>query len=102
MEIIRQGDVVLSRVDVDRVGDLEREPTTVIVEGEVTGHAHRVADGVIVRAGGRRFVAAGRADGTPARVLHEEHAPVEVPAGLWEVWRQREYEPRREPRTVRD
>ena len=35
------------------------------------------------------------------RVLHEEHSPITLPAGIWEVRQQREYTPQ-DIRYVRD
>jgi hypothetical protein len=34
-------------------------------------------------------------------VIHEEHAPIPLPTGYYQVWRQREYTPQ-EIRIVRD
>jgi hypothetical protein len=91
---VRQGDVLLRRVagpppggvPVDRDGG-----RIVLAYGEVTGHAHaiRSADATLVAAGGRRFLSAA----APVVIEHEEHTPIALPEGTYEVVIQREYAP---------
>lgn len=105
MKIIRQGDVLVKKTrkkvsqDARHVLDQGR---TILAYGEVTGHAHEViADtppqtGDVVPAqqlfeepdGTRLLVVRG-----PATLRHEEHAPLQIPAGTYEVIRQVEYTP---------
>lgn len=61
----------------------------ILAEGEVTGHAHRLQHGVVFQDGDRLYF---ESDGT-AVVTHEEHATIAFPAGVYEVIRQREYNP---------
>lgn len=65
----------------------------VIARGEVTGHAHRLQ----ISRGRTLLIAAGvmyiRAMNRVATVDHEEHGPIALPPGNYEVRRQREYEP---------
>jgi len=93
MRQIRQGDVLLVAVDpprkLRRVTDGEGRPLAGLrVEGERTGHAHvlpaRVYDSEIGRV---LFVE------RPTPMQHEQHRPVEVPAGWWQPIQQREYVP---------
>ena len=64
-----------------------------LAEGEVTGHAHRV-DGIVdmfrrVNAPqGEVFMSA------PRRIVlnHEEHKPIAIPTGMYQVSRVREYD----------
>jgi hypothetical protein len=66
----------------------------VLARGEATGHAHAVeaSRAELYRGRSGRFFL--RLAG--ATVLeHEEHAPIELPAGCYEVIRQREYRPGR-------
>lgn len=88
---IRQGDVLLIRrptpqnaVRVDSPG--------LRVPGERTGHAHVLAAEVYDTPGGRLLKT-----GDAAIMLHEEHAPVEVPEGWWEPRLQREFVPSSRP-----
>lgn len=92
----RQGDVFLTRVadhEITRMRRLRRSAgRLVLARGEATGHAHAVASDQAELYGGpegRRFLRLVE----PARLEHEEHAPINLPAGLYEVKRQREYSP---------
>lgn len=95
MKTIRQGDLFF--IPIDRL-PADHRPVpgqSVLAHGEVTGHAHRIADigveetaiyedgtgGVVVDARPR-----------PMTVVHEEHGAVEL-SGLYRMERQREYDP---------
>jgi hypothetical protein len=98
----RQGDVLLVPVAEEavpaHVAGAPRERRDgrgrlVLALGEVTGHAHAVVGpGELVREPGSfgpmllRLPKGGR-------VVHEEHAPIALPAGWYRVVRQREYVP---------
>lgn len=100
-DIIRQGDVVLTRVTT-RPGALSsrllgrslrhtpaRRVSPVLAIGEATGHSHRIAGGVVVDLGEGPTVAS-----TGRTVLeHEEHRHIRIPRGLWRVSMQREWTP---------
>lgn len=90
----RHGDVLIQSVDdmddVPAGGRRQNEP--VLAHGEVTGHRHRVEDASAAEL--------WRVNDTlylkvidVARIIHEEHAPIELPHGLYRVWQQREYIP---------
>lgn len=73
-------------------------PHRVLLEGEATGHAHRVDQGILWEAGGNgaEYWQAGIGERwltlrEPARLTHEEHRTLQVPAGCYRVVRQREY-----------
>jgi hypothetical protein len=104
--LIRQGDVLLVPVDgiptdgtvrVERLADRH-----LLAEGEATGHAH-VVEGPDLRMSEwsrprrwwrpeqRVFLVVDSAVG--ATLVHEEHLPLAVPQGTYEVRRQREYRP---------
>jgi hypothetical protein len=71
----------------------KRRPTAVLVQGELTGHNHRLEDassGEVWEANGTLFL---RVTADAARVVHEEHAPITLPQGVYRVWQQREYAP---------
>jgi hypothetical protein len=112
----RQGDVLL--VKIDREPDFERERydydrkkyalvpldqgRIVLAYGEVTGHAHAIADVVQEYENGVRFTKARLWDAGAERFLqvmekvaltHEEHEAIEIPKGTYLVVRQREYDP---------
>src|SRR5262245_24695823 len=89
----RQGDVLLVAVEAIPEGaSLERRSGRIVLaEGEVTGHAHAIAepDARTFTFDGQRYLLTK----SIAQLVHEEHAPIELPAGSWRVVIQREYEP---------
>ncbi|MDT0265164.1 hypothetical protein RM844_02550 [Streptomyces sp. DSM 44915] len=98
----RQGDVLIAPLAEEAVplAALEAESERrdgrgrlVLALGEVTGHAHAVVGpGRLVReAGPFDPMLLHVPDG--ARVVHEEHATIELPRGWYRVVRQREYVP---------
>jgi hypothetical protein len=100
----RQGDVLVISVGTIPEGtkQLPRDRGTVVLAyGEVTGHAHAIVD-----EGATLY---GDDDSTYLRVVsdggvalaHEEHDTILLPAGEYEVRRQREYAPEA-PRYVTD
>lgn len=96
----RHGDVLIAAADAVPVGAMKR-PGCVLAEGEITGHCHRIAE-----AGAAELFAADNelylaVHAEQATVVHEEHAPIRLPRGVYRVWRQREYSPA-EIRTIRD
>jgi len=102
----RQGDVLIREVREIPTGTTDITPTDriVLAHGELTGHAHAIAPGQarelsLASPGAtvRRFLAVVSA----ATVRHEEHAPIPLPAGSYEIVQQREYSPE-EIRNVAD
>ncbi|CAL9352567.1 hypothetical protein [Streptomyces sp. enrichment culture] len=98
----RQGDVLLVPVAEEavpaHVAGAPRERRDgrgrlVLALGEVTGHAHAVVGpGELVREPGPSGPMLLRLP-RGGRVVHEEHAPIALPAGWYRVVRQREYVP---------
>ena len=91
----RQGDVLLIEVpEVPAAATAEsRAGRIVLAEGEATGHAHAIheLDARTFTYQGQRFLLTR----SKAQLVHEEHGPIDVPAGAWRVIIQREYEPSR-------
>jgi hypothetical protein len=93
----RQGDLLvmragqqfatLFRVRRDRLGRL------VLAGGETSGHAHVIDDPhaelLDDPLSGRRFLRLV----AESKLTHEEHSPIALPPGLYEVRRQRSYDP---------
>ena len=102
----RQGDVLLcARAEIPVTatpvsGDDDR---VIVAFGELTGHAHAFAahHARLFRdePSGRSFVAIAKGG---AALLHEEHDPIHVPEGRYELIRQREYATQQQPRYVAD
>ncbi|MFE7773643.1 hypothetical protein ACFU5O_07045 [Streptomyces sp. NPDC057445] len=98
----RQGDVLIVPVTEDAVPahvvDARGEPRDgrgrlVLALGEVTGHAHALAaPGRLIRGTGA-FGPMLLHLPEGGRLVHEEHAPIALPKGWYQVVRQREYAP---------
>lgn len=85
----RQGDVLFLKV-ADLPAALIERKSDVLVEGEATGHAHRLTEGQIWQTReGELFLSTG----AESKIVHEEHAPIELEPGYWQVIQQREYSP---------
>ena len=92
----RQGDVLfvpVSKIPKGKKRDPRKPESAVLVEGETTGHAHRCAvlDAVEVLDCGEGLYLKVGDEGVS--IVHEEHAPIMLPKGGYEVRRQREYSP---------
>jgi hypothetical protein len=105
--LLRQGDVLLLPVKGLPEGALprrRREGRLVLMRGEATGHAHAIEETgceLLSGPGSERLFLRVLSEGGVV-VRHEEHDPIAVASGVWEVRRQREYEPRRAFRWVAD
>jgi hypothetical protein len=111
-QTFRQGDVLIRRTR-KKVSPIAKAITdrgrTILAYGEVTGHAHEVivptladpdpvpAQQLFENPDGSRILVLKR-DG---ELRHDEHAPIALTAGTYEVIRQVEYTPA-EIRTVAD
>lgn len=91
--MFRQGDVLLVAVEAlpEQAQPEPRGGRIILAEGEVTGHAHAVEehDARTFTHEGERYLLTK----SKAQLIHEEHAPIEVPPGAYRVVIQREYEP---------
>lgn len=104
MKTYRQGDVLFKLVETMPV-EGKRRNSGHIVEGEATGHVHRVAEQDLAQAevmecGNELFVRVTAEGGVS--IVHEEHRPVRLPRGDYEIVRQREYAPQSRPPLIRD
>jgi len=87
----RQGDVFVMAVDELPSG--HREPHGIVLaKGEITGHAHRLEGGqtTAFRIQGQLYV---EVTGEAATLMHDEHRPITIPRGTYEIRIQREYAP---------
>jgi hypothetical protein len=104
-KIYRQGDVLIRGLDPKEFARHGAEIAAengrlILARGEVTGHSHSI-DALF----GRLFE--GYRPGVCYLLLeeqslleHQEHSPISVPKGLYEVIRQREYHPLRNRHVV--
>lgn len=115
-EMYRQGDVLLVKTDRRPTKRFRRqrrdaERRIVLAEGELTGHAHAIADLGAALWEQRAARGERRHDGheferllrvtRPVTLRHEEHDPVPLAPGTYRVLGQREYEPDSEDALVR-
>lgn len=102
----RQGDVLIERISSlpkNRKPVAREHGKVILAHGEVTGHAHAIADNHVAQTAsadhpGVTFLEVSEA---MAALKHEEHATIELPPGEYRVTRQREYSPE-EIRNVAD
>lgn len=96
----RQGDVLFIRRDSIPADHKKRENGTVAY-GEVTGHSHRLSDlatAEVLECGNGLFVRVSEEgvslSGDPgATMIHQEHGPIHLSPGNYEVIIQKEYSP---------
>jgi hypothetical protein len=95
--LLRQGDLLL-RGCLELPEGLSPRASTVLAEGEVTGHTHQLLEGrVWADARGTLYLEVPQA----TQVVHQEHRPLTLAPGYYLVIRQREYTPQ-EIRRVSD
>ncbi len=88
-KIFRHGDLTLRPVEKIEGKEVKHNGSFVVAEGETTGHKHLLtAERMVVRqdAEGRYYLDLG-SDG---KLTHEEHKTITLPAGKYEVIRERE------------
>lgn len=91
--IYRQGDVLIRQIKSLPAQKAHKRESGHILEGEATGHIHRLETleaAEVLECGEGLYLQVGE-DGV--RIIHEEHAPISLPPGNYEVIRQREYSP---------
>jgi len=92
----RQGDIYFVKLDQSpALEGAKPVKTGVIARGEQTGHMHRVSNPSLV--GGASLTMLGqamylRAPETGAEIVHDEHGTLELPAGLYAVVNQQEFD----------
>jgi hypothetical protein len=82
MSCYQQGDVLLVPIEGIPAG-AKKHPDKHVAEGEVSGHFHvaTAPSATVLEASGQRFLYAPR--GT--KIKHQEHKPIKVPPGKYEV-----------------
>ncbi len=97
--LYRHGDILLQLVD-ELPSDARPLATLVLARGEVTGHNHRIQrpeSATLWEAKGMLYL---QVVADTATLVHEEHAPITLPHGLYRFWQQREYTPQAIRRVV--
>jgi len=92
----RQGDIYFVKLDQEPgLGDAKPLKAGIIARGEQTGHMHRVSgpsltDGALLATlGDSMFLRSPEAGAT---IVHDEHGPLKLPAGVYAVVNQREFD----------
>ena len=96
----RHGDVIIIKVNAVPA-DATPRPSAVLARGEATGHSHRIADPSGVQLFEHDGVGYLSVTAESARLVHDEHHPIDLPRGFYRFWQQREYTPK-EIRTIID
>lgn len=88
MKYFQQGDVLIKPASIPE--DLEKRNSDVVAEGEETGHAHRIVSGDynMYMDGQIMFIQAL----SEVELKHEEHKPITIPPGDYEISFVREYD----------
>ena len=98
----RHGDVGLIRLAELPAGAVqqERRGDLILQQGTSTGHAHRIKakTAQIFTVGETRYLVTKR----PATLAHEEHGPMTIAPGVFEVRIETDYVPGEPPRQVWD
>lgn len=92
IDLIVQGDVFIFKAEIPEFARKlgSSDGSFVLAKGETTGHKH-VARGEI-EAYEQDGVLYLRVN-SPSEVTHEEHMPISLPPGEWQVGQVREYDP---------
>jgi hypothetical protein len=90
--LYRHGDVLISQVAALPADSRKRDGVT-LAYGEVTGHSHRIQQTNAAQLWGQGNEMFLEVTASSATLIHEEHQAIELPQGIYRVWRQREYRP---------
>lgn len=101
MKLYRQGDVLFKLISELPEGGRTKRQNATVAYGEVTGHSHALAEedrecAEVLEIGDGLYVhvsASGVRIEGGATFVHEEHGPITLPPGDYEVVIQREYSP---------
>jgi hypothetical protein len=93
MKLFRQGDVLIREIKSLPIDKATKRENGILAYGEVTGHCHKVEElkkAEVMEVGDGLFLRVGEEG---VRIVHDEHAPIVLPAGNYEIVIQREYSP---------
>lgn len=90
--LYRHGDVLIQRISGLPQFCQPKQGTT-LAYGEITGHSHRFDQPNTVRLWEKNNILYLEVLEPTATLVHEEHNSIELPQGIYQVWKQREYRP---------
>ena len=87
---VRQGDIILTKID-KLPEKAKKLKTKIVARGEVTGHSHRFEDKTtnLFMLNGIMYANVPFA----TEIIHEEHEPIKIEKGVYEIGNEREYDP---------
>jgi hypothetical protein len=88
VKIYRQGDILFKKID-NLPTQLSKKEDNVVAEGEETGHAHVLVNGAVFELLNSDSLYIKSEQNT--RITHQEHLPIKLEPGNYQVIRQREY-----------
>lgn len=99
-KLYRQGDVLFTRINALPDGARKTRQNATVAYGEVTGHSHAIAEAdrqtaEVLEIGNGLYMHVSE-EGISLEgitIQHEEHGPITLPPGDYEVTIQREYTP---------
>lgn len=88
----RHGDVGILKCKPPSRDGREKLEHLTLAEGEVTGHSHRVLGDAVLynHKDGNTYLNVRK---TGAKVVHQEHKPINLPKGTYRIIQQREWSP---------
>jgi len=90
-KMFRQGDLLIREIK-ELPENLKRLSHKILAEGEVTGHKHQFVGNVDVYENKKGQMMFGVMDAN-AKLVHQEHKPILIGKGVYEVIKEREYNP---------
>jgi len=87
--LYRQGDILFKKINHIPSETINRD-NKVIAEGEATGHAHVLVNGAVfelLNSDSKLYIKSVE----NTKIIHDEHLPIKLEPGEYEVIRQREY-----------
>lgn len=93
MRQLQHGDVLLQEIEElpEGVKRVARENGRIILaRGEATGHNHAIAErgAILYELKGDLYLEVTE----PVTIIHEEHRPLEIPEGIYQIGRVKEYD----------
>ena len=88
IKMYRQGDILFKKIDT-LPEHLKEKPDNIVAGGEGSAHAHMLVNGDLFRveSSDQKYIRTRE----NTRLIHEEHLPIKLESGNYEVVRQREY-----------
>jgi len=100
MRAYRQGDVLIFAMPrkAEVPTEYKEKGDNVVIEGEITGHKHAVENGRLYEKDDKIIIEAFNG----CVLKHEEHNPIRLPRGLYEIKIQEEYDEHKHSSKVKD